>query len=189
MSAIYEALLFLVSTIFDLYIFVLVIRVLLAYAGASYYDPITQFIVRCTDMLVKPVRRFIPNVRGIEVSTLVIIFALEIIKYTLITVLTGGKFGLLGLSIIALADTLKMILQTLFYTIILQALLSFVQPNSPFSVTLYKINAPILRPIQRLCPTVGGMDISPIPAMLLLQLTIILLVNPLMALGVGVLLA
>jgi YggT family protein len=185
MSALNNALLFLISTVFDLYLFILVVRVLLVYAGVNYFDPITQFIVRCTDFLVKPVRRIIPNIRGIEVASLIIMVALEFIKYLLIASLSFDSLSPVGLFIIAIADTLKIILQTMFYSIIVQAVLSWVQPGSPMNNVLYKINAPIMRPIQRLCPTIGGMDISPIPAMILLQLLIIIIVNPLMAIGLG----
>ena len=186
MSGIHEGLLFLVTTLFDLYLFVLVVRVLLVLAGANYYDPITQFVVKCTDFAVKPLRRLIPNVRGIEVATIVLIFALELIKYILIASINIGAFSIPGLAIIAVADTLKIFLQTYFYAIILQVILSWVQPGSPVNMLLYRITAPIMRPIQRLVPNVGGIDISPIPAMLLLQLSIIMIVNPLMAMGLGV---
>tara|TARA_R110000868_G_scaffold76328_1_gene219547 strand:- start:155 stop:724 length:570 start_codon:yes stop_codon:yes gene_type:complete len=186
MSALREALLFLVSTIFDLYLFLLIVRVLLAYAGANYFDPFTQFIVRCTDFAVKPLRRIIPNVRGIELSTLVLMLGIEFVKYLLITTLSSSSLTMLGLFIIAFADLLKIILLAMFYAIIAQVVLSWIQPGSPLNSILYKINAPIMRPIQRICPVVGGFDISPIPAMILLQVLIIIIVNPLMAVGLGV---
>lgn len=185
MSNIQDALIFLITTLGDLYLFVLAVRVLLAYSGASYYDPITQFVVRVTDFAVKPLRKVIPNLHGIEVSTLVLIFSIEFIKYILIASITFGGFSILGLLIVAFADSLKLFLLTYFYAIIMQAILSWVQPGSPVIIQLYRITAPIMRPIQRLVPNVGGIDISPIPAMMLLQLTIILVVNPLMAIGLG----
>ncbi|HTM63171.1 MAG TPA: YggT family protein [Gammaproteobacteria bacterium] len=185
MSGIYDASLFLITTLFDLYLFVLAIRVLLAYSGANYYDPAIQFIVRLTDVAVKPLRRIIPNIQGIEISTLLLILALEFVKYFLITSIGSMPVSIIGIIIIAFADSLKLFLLTFFYSIIAQAILSWVQPMSPVIMLLYRINAPIMRPIQRLVPNVGGMDISPIPAIILLQLTIILIVNPLMALGLG----
>lgn len=186
MSGMNDGLLFLIQTIFDIYLFILVIRVLLAFAGANYFEPITQFVVKCTDFIVKPVRKVIPNVSGIELSTVLIIFALELAKFGLILALSYGGVSLLGLAIIALADTMKMFLQTIFYAIILQVILTWVQPSSPVLSVLYRVSAPVMRPIQRLCPVVGGIDISPIPAMILLQLLIITIVNPLMAIGLGV---
>lgn len=186
MSGMQDGLIFLMTTVFDLYLFLLVARVLLAFAGASYYDPITQFVVRCTDFIVKPLRRVIPNIYGIELSTVVLIFALELVKYVIIASISFDSMSITGLSIIALAETLKMFVQTYFYAIILQAILSWVQPGSPVISTLYRVTAPIMRPIQRIVPNVGGIDISPIPAMILLQLTIIMIINPLMAVGLGV---
>jgi YggT family protein len=186
MSGLQGGLAFLITTLFDLYLFLLIIRVMLAFAGANYYDPITQFVVRCTDFIIKPLRRVIPNYRGIEISTVLLIFVLDFLKYALLAVLSIGMISTLGLLIIAAADTLKLFLQTYFYAIILQAILSWVQPSSPVNSLLYRVTAPIMRPIQRLVPTVGGVDISPIPAMILLQLTIIMVVNPLMAVGLGV---
>ena len=185
MSGINDALLFLISTLFDLYSIILIVRVLLAYAGANYFDPITQFVVRSTDFLVKPLRRFIPNVYRIEISTVLIILAIECLKYFLLSVVTQTNLSLIGIIIVALADMLKLILNTLVYAIILQVILSWVQPNSPVNFILNKITAPIMRPIQRVCPAVGGFDISPIPAIILLQLLVILIANPLMQFGLG----
>ncbi len=184
MSGLNDALLFIINTVFSLYLFILVVRVLLAFAGANYFDPVTQFVARCTNFVVRPLRRIIPNYRGIEISTLLLIILIELVKFTLILSLaSSGTFSLIGLLLIAFADTLKLFLQTLFYAIILQAILSWVQPHSPLNLILYRINAPLMRPIQRLVPTIGGIDISPIPAMMLLQLLIILIVNPMMAAG------
>ncbi len=169
-----------------MYLFILVIRVLLAYAGANYFDPITQFVIRCTDFIVKPLRRVIPNVRRIELSTLTLIVVIEMLKITLISAISMPNLALSGMFIIAFAETLKVFVQTMLYAIIMQAILSWVQPNSPVNLLLYKITSPIMRPIQRVCPVVGGMDISPLPAILLLQLSIILIVNPLLQAGYGV---
>lgn len=186
MSGVNDALLFLITTVFELYLFILVIRVLLAYAGANYFDPMTQFIIRCTDFIVKPLRRIIPNIRRVEVSTVTLIIALEILKRFIISSLSMPELTLPGICVIALADTIRIFLQTLLYAIILQAIISWVQANSPVSFILDKITAPIMRPIQRVCPAVGGMDISPIPAIIILQLLIILIANPLAQAGYGV---
>lgn len=187
MSVMNDALRFLISTVFQLYLFILAVRVLLAYAGANYFDPLTQFITRCTDKLVKPVRSIIPNTAGIEISTLLIIYILCCVKILLLAAISSLAIAPLSIALIALAEMITLFIQTLMYAIVVQALMSFVQPNSSFSYILYKITLPILRPIQRVCPTVGGMDISPIPALILLQLLIILLVNPIVQLaGAGV---
>lgn len=180
------ALLFLVDTSFSLFAFLLFVRLVLAYVGAHYADPVTQLVVRLTDWIVKPLRRWLPNKFGIELSTLLLIFSSEIIKFLVIGLLSFGLPHVVGLLLLALADTIKLISQTFFYAILIQAIMSWVQPQSSMNYLLHQFNSPIIRPIQRLIPSLNGIDISPIPAMILLQLVIILLVNPLMAMGLGI---
>lgn len=180
------ALLFLVNSLFDLYLFVLVIRVVLVWVRSDYFNPVTQFVVKLTDVAVKPLRRMIPNSGNVETASLFLIFVLEIAKYFLIALMSFGVPNLLGLPVLALGDTVYLIIQTFTYAIVLQAIISIVQPNAPILSVLSRFTAPILRPLQRLVPTVGGFDITPIPALIGLQLLSILLVSPLMSLGQGI---
>ncbi len=171
-----EAGLFLIKTVFELYLLVLMIRLILAYVQANYFNPITRFIVKLTQPLVHPLRRLIPNYRRIEFSTLVLIIIFELIKISLLLTITIGLPDGLILISLAFTETLKLLLQTFFYAILLQALMSWFQPGeTPATQLLRQVSSPILYPLQRLIPPVGGFDISPIPALLLLQLFIILL--------------
>ncbi|TAK75475.1 MAG: YggT family protein [Gammaproteobacteria bacterium] len=178
--------LFLINTLFDLYLFVLVLRILLVYSGVNYFDPITQFVVKLTDFIVKPLRRLLPTVRGFELASIILVLVLQMIKFLLVSLLSMGMPGILGLLILAIGDSIKIVLLTFFYAILLQAILSWAQPYSPVTRTLYQVTSPIMRPFQRLIPLINGIDISPIPALIVLQLLIILLVNPIMSLGLGI---
>ena len=180
------ALLFLVNTLFDLYLLLLVIRLLLAFAGANYFNPIIQFIIKFTQPLVGPLRRMIPNRYGIEFSTLLIILVIEMVKFFLVGLLSIGMANILGLIVLAVADTLKLILNTYFFAILIQAILSWIQPYSPANQILAAMTTPIIRPLQRVIPPIGGFDITPIPALIILQLLIILVAGPLFALGTGI---
>lgn len=179
------ALLFLISTIFDLYLFVLIIRIILVWVRADYFNPITQFINRLTQFIIKPMRKIIPNIGQLELASVVLIFLLEIAKFSLISSFTFGLSNPLGLLVLATADAIKLLLNTFFYAILLQVILSWLQPYSPVNTILLQFTAPIMRPIQRLIPPVGGFDLSPIPALIILQVLTLLLVNPLMALGIN----
>jgi YggT family protein len=181
-----SGLLFLTTTIIDLYLFVLVIRLMLAFVGANYFNPLTQGIIKVTDFIIKPMRRFIPNVRRIEVSTLVLIIFLEMCKFFFIALFSMGVPNIIGLFILAIGGTTKLLIDAMFYAILFQAILSFIQPMSPINYLLQQFTSPIMRPIQRFVPPIGGFDISPIPAMIGLQLLTILLVNPIMSAGLGV---
>jgi len=168
--------LFLISTLFDLYILVLIIRLLLAFAGANYFNPVTQVIIKLTQNLVTPMRHVLPTYRGIEFSTLALIILFEMIKIFLLSLLVMGVPGILIVFISALLATVKFILNTYFYAILLQAILSWFQPGySPAGQLLQQITTPILQPFKRIIPPINGIDITPIPAMIILQMLIMLL--------------
>lgn len=177
------ALLFLINILFGLYLFVLAARIILVYTGANYYNPLVRFVVHLTQFIVKPMQTFAPTYRHIEFSSLLLIFILQCIKFILLILLTGNLLTIDGLILLVIGDTIKLILLTFFYAIIIEVILTWVQPHSPVTYVLSQFTAPIMRPIQRVVPPIGGIDISPIPALILLQLLIILLVNPIMAAG------
>lgn len=178
-----NAFLFLVNTLFNVYLFILCIRLILAWVGADYHEPLTQFIVRFTNFIVKPLRRYVPNFRDLETSTLILILAIEAIKFFFLAILSFGLPNIFGLLIFAFADTLRLFITTFFYAILLQAIISWIQPQSPINYVLTKFCSPVLRPLQRIIPPINGFDITPIPAFIILQLLIIVLVDPLIAIG------
>lgn len=177
------ALLFLINTLIDLYLYVLIIRIILVWTHANYFNPFVQFIVKLTDFIVKPLRRYLPNYKGIEVASIAVIVLLEFFKFILIFLITVGFIHISGLFLLVIGDLLKLVIQIFSFAIIAAAVLSWVQPYSPLSHTLMQFTAPIMRPIQRVIPPIGGVDISPIPALIILQLLLILIVNPIMTYG------
>jgi YggT family protein len=181
-----NAILFLISAVFDLYIFVLIIRLILAWSGAEYSHPITQLVVQLTSFIIKPMKKILPDIRGFETSTLVLILVVEIIKYFVITALSFGVPNILGLLLLAIGDSIKLVLELMFYAIFLQFIVGLIQPSSPIYQVLSKLTSPALRPFQRIIPTVGGFDLSPIPALIILQLLIIIVVNPILGMGLSI---
>ncbi len=180
------ALLFLVTAVFDAYLYILMIRLILVWGNADYYNPIIQFIAKCTDAIIKPIRRRIPNYRHLESATLLVIFVLSIVKYLLLCLISFGMPNFLGVIILAIGNCFKLVIDCFFYAILLQALLSWIQPGSPINDVLYQFNSPLMRPAQRMIPPISGIDISPIPVLLMLQLLIIIVVSPLLAYGLGI---
>jgi YggT family protein len=181
-----NASIFLVSTVFDLVIFLFIARMVLVAIRADYYNPISQFINKLTQTIVSPMRRYIPNYKNIETASLIIILVLEMIKYCLLGFILFGRANPVGLFVLASADFLKSILNLFFYAILLQAIMSWVQSGySPMATLLNQITTPLMRPFHRIIPPIGGMDITPIPVMILLQLLIIVIVTPLFTVGQG----
>jgi YggT family protein len=160
-------------------------RLILAWVGADYHNPITQFVVKMTSFFIKPMKKFLPDIRGIETSTLVAIILVEVIKFFLITVLSFGLPNIFGLIILGIGDFIQLLIWALSIALILQVILSWVQPGSHVHQTLDKFTSPLMRPFQRVLPPVAGIDISPIPALIILQLLIIVLVNPMKGVGLG----
>lgn len=168
--------LFLISTLFDLYILVLVVRLILAFTQANSFNPVVRLIIKLTQRLVSPIRRVIPNIGRLETATLVLIILFEIIKILLLGLVATDVPNLGVIFYYAVFSSIRFILKTFFYAILLQAILSwFQQGNTPATEVLQQITAPVLRPLQRVIPTMNGIDISPIPALIILQLLIILL--------------
>jgi YggT family protein len=183
-SPINNAGIFLVTTVFDLYIFVLMLRLVLVALRVDYFNPVSQTIIKLTQPIIGPLRRSIPNYKHIELASLLVLLLLEALKFMLIGMIVAGLPNPLGLFVLAVADSLKSLVNIFFYAIIVQAIMSWISSgHSPITHVIHTITAPVMRPFQRLIPPLGGMDISPIPAIISLQLVTILLITPLLTEG------
>ena len=176
MNSLNAAGLYLISTLFDLYLIVMSVRLILAWERASSVNPVTNFIVKITQPVIGPLRRIIPPIGKLELATLVFILFFEAIKFLVISALFMGVPSAVLLIILSIEATIKLILNTFFFAIILFAILSWIHTGpSPIAYVLQQLSEPILRPLRRVIPLVSGFDITPIPALIILQLLIILL--------------
>lgn len=159
---------FLIDILFHLYTVILMLRLILQWARADFYNPVSQFIVKITNPLVKPLRRIIPGFFGIDFATLVLIFALTTIKILIVYSLSGYSLfsGLLIITI--LLDVVDLLLNIFLFAIIIQALLSWVNPDpyNPVVALLNSLTWPILKHFRKLIPPISGFDISPIFAII-----------------------
>ena len=170
------ALHFLLSTIFNLLTLLFLLRFFLQIFKAPFNNPLSYMVVSLTDFAVKPARRIIPSWGRVDLSTLVLAlftqFSLQLSLLWLRDIpisLVGSSIwsSLIGMSFLGLFRTT---LDVFFYAILLQVILSWVNPHSPISSVLNSLTKPILAPIQRLLPTAGGMDFSPVVALILIQM-------------------
>lgn len=182
-DAIRATLLFVISTLFDLYLFILIIRVVLASVGADYFHPFTQLIIKMSDIFIRPMKKIFTKPAALQSASIALIILIGTLKFFLVSLINARFPYLPGLFVLAIGDSIKLILLAFFYGILIQVVLSWVQPFSPMNRILTQFISPIMTPIQRIIPPIGGIDISPIPAMMLLQATSILIVNPLMSVG------
>lgn len=187
MDPIQNASTFLIQTLFDLYLFILLLRLILQYLRVDYYNPVTQFIVKATNPLVVPLRRIIPGYWGIDLATVAAIFGITFIKLILLSYLMLHQFPhLLGLLIWSCGAIITLTIKLYFYAVIMNVILSWVAPlsHTPVTVILYRLTEPLMRPARRVIPSIGGFDISPMAVIIGLELLIILIANPLTNFGI-----
>ena len=181
-----NAFIFLIETLFNLYILVLMLRMILQWVGAHFYNPVSQFIVKLTNPVVKPLRQILPPLKGVDLASMIILVALEFIKLFLIIWLKTQMLpGPIGLIIMAFGDILGVVLSVFFFAIIISVILSWVSPRqyNPLTEILHLITEPLLRPARKIIPPIAGFDISPIPVLIILQFLTMLIANPLMNTG------
>ncbi len=176
---------FLISTLIGLFITAVMLRFLLAMVRADFYNPLTQILVKLTNPALKPLRRFIPGFGGIDIASLLLMLALQMLALTLITLLRGAALHPVGLLLWSLAELLGLLFNIYMFSILIQVVLSWVNPNAynPAVSLLYSINEPLLAPARRLIPPLSGLDLSPVVVLLGLQLAKMLLLPPLLAWG------
>lgn len=163
---------FLISVVFGFYILLVMVRFLLQAVRADFYNPLSQFVVRLTTPPLRPLRRIIPGVAGIDLAALVLLVLLQVLELVLVHSITGRTLHPGVLLVLAVAQLVSTALLIFIVAIIIQAILSWVQPgaHNPFTMVLYQLTTPVLRPFRRLVPPVSGIDLSPMVALLALYL-------------------
>ncbi len=158
---------FLIDILLQLYATALLIRVLLQWVGADFYNPVSQFIVKITNPPVKPMRKLIPGFFGIDMATLV----LSILVLAIKVMVVYQTFNPVAISLLATGQLLMLTLSIFLYSIIIQAILSWVNPDpyNPAVSLLNSITSPVLKHFRNLLPPMGGMDLSPMLAIIVIM--------------------
>lgn len=178
---------FLIGALFGLYILAVMLRLLLQWVRADFYNPISQFIVRITNPTVIPLRRIIPSVGRVDTGSVILLLVLQAIELVLSYIVAGHTFTAAGVAVGTAAGLLGLLLNIFIFSILIQAVFSWIGPGTynPLTSLLHYLTTPVLAPIQRLIPPVAGIDLSPLFAVIGLQLMQILLVAPIADLSHG----
>ncbi len=176
---------FLIDVLFGLYIFAVLLRFLFQLVRADFYNPLCQAIVTVTNPPLRPMRRYIPAIRGLDTSSVLLLLALQMLNTWLVALVLGVQPAFGGLLVIAIAELLSKTLWTFLGAIIIQVILSWVAQGAynPVISVIHSLTEPLLRPARNLIPPLGGIDLSPMAAIIVLQLAQMLLVAPLRDLG------
>ncbi len=172
---------FLIQVVIGTFALFAMLRFLLQAVKADFYNPLSQFIIKITNPILNPLRKIIPNLGRIDIASIIIVWLLLAIEAILILIILKREFEILNIFIMTFPEVLSLLIDIFIYGIIIQAILSWVNPGSynPALQILYELNKPILHPIRKFIPAMSGIDITPIIAIVGLYLLQMLLIPPL----------
>ncbi|WJG08668.1 YggT family protein [Aliiglaciecola sp. LCG003] len=164
-----NAIVFLLNALFTLYLMVVLLRLWLQLTQADFYNPLSQFVVKVTHPLVGPLRRVVPSIGRFDTATLLLAFIVALLRTWAIGAIQGyvtiNPILLLMGSVYFLIGEM---LQLVIYVLIIRAVLSWVsQGNNPIEYLFHQLTEPLLAPIRRIIPPIGGLDLSPMIVILL----------------------
>jgi len=176
----------LLDVLFGLLALVFVLRVALQWVGAHFHNPICQGVYRLTNPLLMPLRRVLKPWRRIDIAGVVVAYLVLVVKAVLLLALWRLPLKFDAVLVLALAETLGLVLTFWFWMILIRVILSWVGGGggNPAVPLLMQLTEPLLRPVRRLLPAPGGFDLSPLLVSLVLMLARILLVTPLRDLAI-----
>jgi YggT family protein len=171
----------LVQTVFGLFVFVVLLRFWMQVLRAPFRNPVGQFVTALSNWIVLPARRVIPGWLGIDLATVLVAWVAEALMLVLLTWIRGGSLGdapgtaaafVFGF---ALIELLRLSLYLLIGVVIVQVIISWVNPQAPMAGIFNALTRPFYGMFRRLVPPIGGIDLSPLFVLLLAQVLLILL--------------
>lgn len=176
-----DPLIFLIDSLLSLYVLAVLLRFLLQWTQADFYNPVSQFLVKITHPPLRLLRRFIPALGRIDTSSLVLALLLQTAANLTILAIKGISIGFLAVLLLSFSDLLEMVMDIFIYSIFAGAILSWFAAGSYGAAAsiLYSLTEPVLNVCRRLLPDIGGIDLSPLIALMLLQLAKMMVLPPL----------
>ncbi len=161
---------FLISTVFSLFIMAIIIRVWMQLAQANYFSPVALAIRKITDPVILPARKLIPTVGRVDISGIILALLFTGLKIFILATMANIAVQILPLLILSLRSLAMETLQLLFWVLIIRAILSwFSSGSNPLEYVLHELTEPLLTPIRRVLPAMGGLDFSVLILIILIQ--------------------
>jgi len=186
-SPLTQAGLFLVQTAFGLYAALVLLRLLFQAMDVDFRNPLSQFVYKATQPVLKPLRRALPMRARVEPALVVLLLLVKLLEVYALSGLRGYLPGLIGALLMAVAQSLALLMLTLSALLIVRAIASWVVAAgagyNPMLSLLEQLTEPLLAPLRRIIPPLGGMDFSVLLALVAVQLVNILLVQPFIVLA------
>ena len=175
-----NALIFLVNTVFGLFVVTLLLRFYLQWARAPHRNPLSMFLQALTDFMVRPARRIVPGLWGLDLATLALAWLVQLVEVLLVLQIKGYGLGpaagqaFAAAALLALVLLVKIGLYIVAVAVIVQVVLSWLGPYSPLMPLANSMTRPFLRIFQRRIPPIGNVDLSPLFALVVIQLLLML---------------
>lgn len=168
---------FLLDTICSFFSVTLLIRFIMQWARAPFRNPLGAFIIAVTDWMVRPLRRFIPGLFGLDMPSLLLAWFWQALFLALMLGLSGALVAVspaptFGIALLAILDVAKISIYIAMGAVLVSAILSWVNPHAPLADVFNAAARPLLRPFRRFIPPVGGMDLSPLALLVVLQIAL-----------------
>lgn len=186
MGAFNEILVYLIQTLLSLFLVAMLLRFLLQLVRADFYNPVSQFLVKVTNPLVIPLRKVIPGLGGLDIASLLLALLLQMAGIVLLLLINGLALpNILLLLAWSVLGVIGLLVNIYFFALLAMIILSWVAAgsNNPAIYLLHQITEPVMVPVRKLLPPMGGMDFSPILVFILINVIQIALRH--MATGVG----
>jgi len=175
-----NALIFIAQVVFSLLTLTLLLRFYLQWVRAPYRNPLADFVNALTDFMVRPARRVLPGLWGIDLPTLLLAWLMQLLEWLIVLQIRGFRFGaevgmaLVGIAAVAAVAVAQMLVYIVLFSTLLQAVLSWINPGSPIAPLLDAMTRPFLRMFRRRIPPIGNVDLSPLFLMVACQLLLML---------------
>jgi YggT family protein len=186
MSAVSEIFSYLMQTLLTLALLAVVLRLLLQLVRADFYNPVSQFLARLTNPLVLPLRRVVPSLGGLDLSSLLLALALQMAAIVTLLAVNGVGPPNIGLLLVwSVLGVIGLVVNIYFFALLAMIILSWIAPASrhPALLLLFQLTEPVMAPFRKMLPNMGGLDFSPILVFILINIVQIALRH--MAAGVG----
>ncbi len=176
--------LFLLQFIASMVVFILLVRFFLRASNVDWRNPIVSFVAKVTNPICYPFSKLIPAKGRWDLSAIATALAVQVIFVIMLGFLTDESFAISLIAIFSITEVLNQLLNLMFWIVILQVILSWISPgNNPNTIIFHQLAEPILAPFQKLLPPIGGIDLSPIAAIVAIKLTQIVVVGYIAQIG------
>ncbi len=159
-----DPIIFLLKTLANFYLFIVLLRLVLQLTRADFYNPISQGVVKATNPLLLPIRKIVPSIGRIDTASVILALVVQLATIALVLAMKGYQLNAMQYAIFTLAGTLYHLLDLYFWAMLISVILSWVAPGAshPGAMLVHQVTEPLYSQIRKIIPTLGGLDLSPI---------------------------